>query len=139
MKKLSIALFIMLGLHHILLAQELKHFKDKKDRYGYKNSEGKVVIEPQFQFAADFTEGLGGVQQNDRWGFVDATGKVVIPIQYDNVYTFSDGLAAVNTALPKEIWGGHLAVNGALLIRPVLWSSRSYTIKPAVSAKALHR
>jgi hypothetical protein len=100
-KLIPATLSFALLLSHQLPAQELKHFKDKKDRYGYKNAEGKVVIEPRYQYAADFTEGLGGVQQNDKWGFIDAAGKQVIPAQYDNVLLFSDGLAAVNTGATR--------------------------------------
>jgi hypothetical protein len=56
---------------------------------------GKVVIEPQYDYALDFSEGLVAVRRNGKWGFIDKTGKVVIKLQYDFVSGFSEGLAVV--------------------------------------------
>ena len=64
------------------------------DRWGFINKSGETVINPQFDKADVFAEGLAPVRMG-RWGYVDASGKVVINPQFDKADVFSDGLAAV--------------------------------------------
>lgn len=77
-------------------------------RYGFIDNKGSWQIDPIFDFASDFHEGLAAVSINDNWGFVDKSGKVVInkdilntktTIQtsppFESVSDFSEGLAVV--------------------------------------------
>src|ERR1039458_2518472 len=63
-------------------------------RWGFANKSGETVINPQFDRAEVFAEGLAPVRMG-RWGYVDASGKVVINPQFDKADVFSEGLAAV--------------------------------------------
>jgi hypothetical protein len=63
--------------------------------YGYIDKTGKMVAEPKYEFAEDFSGGMGAVRIDEKWGFVDATGKLVIPATYDKVSYFSEGQCAV--------------------------------------------
>src|ERR1700690_1621508 len=45
--------------------------------YGYINTDGKFAINPQFEDAGMFSDGLGPVRTGGRWGYVDKTGTVV--------------------------------------------------------------
>ena len=40
------------------------------------------AIEPRFQIAKDFHEGLAAVKSEDRWGYVDYLGRIAIPFIY---------------------------------------------------------
>ncbi len=66
-------------------------------RWGYINREGEVVVDPQFDDATPFQEGLGRIRVGDEdtggYGFVDATGTVVISPQFAWANPFSEGLA----------------------------------------------
>src|SRR6266850_7848906 len=64
------------------------------DRWGYVDKGGKVVINPQFERAGPFAEGLAEVRLG-RWGYVDGSGKLVINPQFDRAAGFREGLAAV--------------------------------------------
>ena len=79
-------------------------------KYGYIDETGKMVINPMFESAEVFSEGLAGVcvghgcyysrpsdkpKEEEKWGFVDKTGSIVIPPQFSYVSTFHEGLAAV--------------------------------------------
>ena len=64
-------------------------------KYGFIDKSGKMVIEPQFDGASDFSEGLAQVEKDGKWGFIDKSGKVVIEPQFDWVSDFSEGLAKV--------------------------------------------
>ena len=45
-------------------------------KWGYKNAAGQVVVTPQYDLAATFSDGLAIVVLNGKWGFIDKTGKV---------------------------------------------------------------
>src|SRR5438270_4485095 len=53
------------------------------DRWGYIDKGGKMVINPQFDRAGSFSEGLAEVRLG-RWGYVDGSGKIVINPQFDH-------------------------------------------------------
>lgn len=56
---------------------------------------GKVIIQPKYDDAGRFNEGLAVVEKNKKWGFIDKTGKEIIPLTYNDADTFYDGLARV--------------------------------------------
>lgn len=75
------------------------------ERYGYIDTEGRVVIEPRFQEARPFSDGLAAVRvsQRDehdraRWAYVDREGKIAIAAHFGRVSDFSEGLAWVSTS-----------------------------------------
>ena len=75
----------------------------KDDVAGYVNVRGKVIIQPQFQVAAKFSEGLACVCKGGLFGYIDTRGAWVIPPRFQYANDFSDGLAGVS--LGKTGWG----------------------------------
>ncbi len=72
-------------------------------RFGYIDTSGDMVIEPQFASAGQFSEGMAEVGDRDqgdggKWGAIDTSGALVIPMQYDTPPIFSESLAAVWSA-----------------------------------------
>ncbi len=65
--------------------------------FGYIDLTGQWVIQPQFQTAECFRNGLAAIQQdfNSKWGYIDKEGEMVIPPRFDNTIAFSEGLAVV--------------------------------------------
>src|SRR2546421_11859187 len=62
-------------------------------KWGYIDGTGKVVIEPRFSWAEEFSEGLAAFENEDgKYGYIDETGKVVIEPKFDNWTEFSEGL-----------------------------------------------
>lgn len=71
-------------------------------KWGYVNVKGEMVIEPQFEQARSFSNGLGAVCKNGAWGFVDLTGRVVIDYQFVDVgYMDASGICPVRVD-PEE-------------------------------------
>ena len=67
-------------------------------KYGFFDLEGKIVINPQFEYATVFRENLALVKttgDNGKWGFIDNTGKIVINANYIDATVFQNGLAWV--------------------------------------------
>jgi hypothetical protein len=48
-------------------------------RVGFIDRTGRFAIQPAFESAHDFEEGLAAVRIEGRWGFTDTTGRIVIP------------------------------------------------------------
>ena len=75
----------------------------KNQKHGYIDTSGKVRIEPQFERASEFHEGMAYVETklwfDEPSGFIDTTGRIVIPLpRQSDVPRFSEGLAAVSLA-----------------------------------------
>ncbi len=101
---------------------ELECYKSK-DRYGYKNATGKIVIPAQYKGAEPFNEGFAAVQNDDyKWAFIDSTGKKICHFKYDRAESFSDGLAAVRF---NSRWG-FINEHGVLVI-PIKYESVFYS------------
>ncbi|HYW70055.1 MAG TPA: WG repeat-containing protein [Pyrinomonadaceae bacterium] len=64
-------------------------------KWGFVNKDFQFVIEPRFDWAWEFSEGLAEVTVNHKSGFIDPSGKIVVPLKYDMVFPFQNGLAAV--------------------------------------------
>ncbi len=62
---------------------------------GFINSEGAFAIQPNFESARDFQEGLAAVRMDGQWGFINGAGIPVIPAQFEQAQSFREGLAAV--------------------------------------------
>ena len=56
---------------------------------------GTIVINPQFDDASSFSDGLALVRIGGGSGFIDKTGSFVINPQFDAARSFSEGLASV--------------------------------------------
>lgn len=80
-------------------------------QYGFKNRDGEYVIEPQYAYAHNFTNGLAAVNLNRTWytdedgrrsyechyGYIDEHGKTIIPFAYDYAEPFNKyGVAVVS-------------------------------------------
>ena len=71
-------------------------FPMKQDgKYGYMKQTGEVVIQPAFDSAFPFQEGMAKVRVGELWGFIDSQGQLLVKPKYLRVADFSDGLAAV--------------------------------------------
>jgi hypothetical protein len=64
---------------------------------GFINREGKLIINPQYDNASNFYDGLALVTTGGKSGYIDKEGKTVINPQFDIGGDFSEGLAAVST------------------------------------------
>lgn len=86
----------------------------EKNKYGYADESGKIVIKPQFTHAYPFENGKAKVAKGDKWGYIDTAGKNVIKIEYDNIEPFEKGIARVK----KGKKYGYIKEDGSIYIKP---------------------
>ena len=91
-KFLFLFLLLALGAH----AEPRRYAVRVKDKTGFVDESGKMVIPAQFRWVYGFREGVAPVQLNGKFGYIDPTGKFVIPPRYEHAYEFSEGLAVVH-------------------------------------------
>jgi hypothetical protein len=86
------------------------------DEFGYIDTGGEVVIEPQFSLALPFDDGLAAVKpkEGDLYGFIDTTGELVIQPQFCYAGDFSEGLALVRTE-SDDPWGYYIDTTGKIV------------------------
>jgi hypothetical protein len=68
-------------------------FQNEKGKWGYLDvTNGKIIVEAQYDKARDFSDGFGEVQRGKKVGFVDKTGKLVVPLEYDAALNVQKGI-----------------------------------------------
>ena len=99
---------------------------EQRFKYGFIDEAGKLVINPMFEGASSFREGLAAVcvgkgcyggllnEEEKKWGYIDKTGATVIAPQFDQTYDFHEGLAGVSMG---KKWG-YIDKAGKFLINP---------------------
>jgi len=83
-------------------------------KYGFLDSNGRVVIEPRFDHVRLFSEGMAVVEVGEKYGFIDSEGTQIVPPKYENALSFSEGLAAVQIG---QKWG-YIDMSGRYVIEP---------------------
>jgi len=96
-------------------------------KYGYIDESGKLVINPSYEDARNFSEGLAAVcqgkgcysisskkDQPSKWGYIDKSGAIVVPLQFDAANDFKEGLAGVSVG---GKWG-YVDTKGTFVINP---------------------
>ena len=89
-------------------------YKKKGNEYGYMDSDGKVLLDPQFSSIHGFSEGLAAVKLQNKWGYINKQLEMVISPQFTGFSTgnFSEGLAIVE----KEGKKGYINKKGEIII-----------------------
>jgi hypothetical protein len=62
------------------------------EAWGYVDKTGKFVIEPQFEYASAFSEGLAAIKVAGKYGFINEMGGIVINPQFDDKFFVERGL-----------------------------------------------
>ncbi len=109
-------------------SEGLSPYLDRKaGMYGYINTKGGVAIDPVFENAEAFRDGLALVQKKTetggiKWGFIDKTGKTVIDFAYTHKpSSFSEGLCMIEN---KEYKKGYINKEGNIIL-PVKYNYAS--------------
>lgn len=123
---LLLALFVCDGA--IGLAEGPLYPIEEKDKWGFIDATGRVVIPPSFDGNFEtFSEGLAPVQVGRKWGYIDRSGQFVIEARFDSAGAFKDGVASVRIGEPVQGEGkyGYIDKSGKFVLE--LNDTYSYT------------
>ncbi|MFB6456253.1 WG repeat-containing protein [Chitinophaga sp. Hz27] len=67
----------------------------EKDKVGFIDQQGKIIIPAVYAEADDFSEGLAAVRKDGYFGYINTSGALVIPAKYDYATSFHEGMALV--------------------------------------------
>lgn len=117
MKQITAAFFLLLA-YQMAAAQQAQTTSQLNPvkvngKWGYADKTGKVVIQPQFDTAFDFWDGLAqvGVKDKDfpetvnpsyKMGFIDESGRIVVELKFASLRNFHEGLAAAAVTIPDD-------------------------------------
>lgn len=79
-------------------------YRDRKGLFGYKDVNGKTVVEPQYFEAKSFSEGVAAVKTLDGWFLINRQGERVSRGYFEDVDSYGEGLVAVRPTGEKR-WG----------------------------------
>ncbi len=98
---------VPMGKYYISAVNEgfVKYYDREKEKVGFLNTKGEIVIPANFDFAHYFTERVCAIKKNNKWGYIDQNGSIVIPIEFDYALPFYHGYAKV------EIKGKYFIIN----------------------------
>src|SRR5688500_16204306 len=69
----------------------------ENSRWGYMDRSGKIVVPPSFDYAWDFSDGLGRFKEKGKFGFINLQGEVVIQPAFTYADDFKGEFTRVNT------------------------------------------
>jgi len=97
-------------------------------KFGFRDGQGNVLIEPKFDLAHRFAEGralvMVGKSPHNRWGYIDRSGQYVVRPKYTSAASYSEGLAAITVWKPDagadSVSGymGYIDLAGKVVIAP---------------------
>lgn len=95
----------------IVIRKENPDGYQERPFYGLGDIDGRIVIEPQFDYIADFSEGYASFCYHGSWGHMDDDGKIVVPPTYrideedqEGGYYFENGVAELQLQNGAVIW-----------------------------------
>ncbi len=91
-------------------------------RYGLIDRRGDWLLEPVWEDAMPFSEGLTAFKQDGRWGYADQEGNIVAEPEYDEAGAFHEGRARVRLG---DKWG-YIDKAGDIVIEAVYDSAADF-------------
>src|SRR5574344_1402282 len=107
-----------------MVAQSLFPDKNDKDKYGYIDRDGNMVLKYEYKEAGPFVEGKAKVCKGDKWGYINESGKEVIPLKYSDIDVWNNGYCRVavggstKEGYLKGAKYGIISQNGDYVLKP---------------------
>ena len=87
------------------------------------NNENIWVVEPRFDYAEPFSDGIALVKVNDKYGYIDISGNYRIIPQFKYACNFNEGLAVYSQN--GRFWG-IIDISGNVVVQPIYDKISSY-------------
>src|SRR5258706_6137309 len=90
----------------------------------------RIVINPQFDEADSFSEGLAAIRVGAKYGYIDKQGTIVIKPQFDFAGLFSEGLAGAG--IGSKV--GYIDKQGTFIITPSFAIANLFSFSEGLAA-----
>ena len=119
------------------LAEEKRSLFDVEidGKAGFIDKFGKIVIQPVYDKAYPFSEGLAAVHVEEKWGYIDSSGNFAIAPQFITATPFSEGRARVQIVNYSDPFG-YIDMQGKIVIKPQYDCAESFRAGIAKVGKA---
>mgnify|MGYP000930412543 CR=1 FL=1 len=93
------------------------------NKYGLTDKNGKILVEPTFDFIDSFSDGIAIFSNNGKYGYIDSTGKILVESKFNCAWKFINGIARAGFNLePNDPFPllsiGLLDKNGKWILEP---------------------
>ena len=128
----------------------------RKNKWGFINHNGEIVINPKFYLVRKQTNKIWTVKTNDGWGYINDNGKLISNEYFEECHEFHKGIAAVKK---NGLWGfinedgtwfieprfsdvgtgfiGQYAIVSVNKLKGLINRQKEYIIKPSVNSITL--
>lgn len=96
-----------------LVGKQLFHFSEN-GKYGFMDENGALVINPIYEYAGQFNNGLAVVIKDGVYGYINKDGNQLIDSKYEEAMDFDQGRAII---VEKDMYG-LIDVSGAYIFQP---------------------
>lgn len=72
-------------------------------KVGFIDPQGQWVIEPKYEQAEPFSQGMAAVKENGKWGYISPAGAYVIEPQFDRAFSFRNNRAPVYESSQSKV------------------------------------
>ena len=78
-------------------SEDLLLKQNEKGKFGFAREDGTFIVEPVYDQATEYVDGISRVCKGNSWGLLGAGGELITPVKYANIGGFNKyGLAPVN-------------------------------------------
>ncbi len=91
--------------------------RNNEEKWGYIDSDGKLIIDYIYEHAGFFTDGLAPVRQNGMEGFIGTDGKYVVEPEFEYCGNYSEGWARVIRNKVDNYIHGFINIEGETIFK----------------------
>lgn len=113
-KTIVLSLVCLLGLFSQAQAATLISFT-KDGKYGFKDTNGNVVIAPIYEKVTNFVNELAFVMVDGKWAVIDSDNNFITQPIFDEIHPFVEEAARVKV---DDYWG-FIDTDGAFIFEPI--------------------
>ncbi|MEZ4829984.1 MAG: WG repeat-containing protein [Bacteroidia bacterium] len=93
----------------IAYADQIRVDNNIGGKWGFVNRKGEFVLNPVYEDAKGFSEGIAAIKMGGLWGYMDSSGSMITGFEFRWVGYFKEGIAKVKLGPVHNDYDGHYA------------------------------
>lgn len=127
-KVIFLVLVLLIAFMAHIFSEDLYPIKVGKDKYGYINKQGKLVIKAKYTRAYSFENGIAPVEEGQKWSCINEDGEVLFSLAVDHISPYSEGFAVVSIKQKGSPYSkkGYIDIKGKYVLPPQYLSAGDF-------------